>query len=152
MSGQTSTTITFSFGRVGRPRLRLIHRKTQSSNIYRGRAFIRGRSVASRWGFQNRRTLVPREVHAYYPRSRATARRSSSTSTQAVRPRVAGIITLADIAYLPLMRCRQLLMTWFVTARQPAGVLLCAWTSSPTLNFSGSHNLFWLVDLPKHQN
>ena len=46
---------------------------------------------------------------------------------QAVRPRVAGIITLADIAYLPLMRCRQLL-TWFVTARQPAGVLVCAWT------------------------
>ena len=66
-------------------------------------------------------------LHAYYPRSRATARRSSSTSTQAVRPRLAGIITLADIAYLPLMRCRQLL-TWFVTARQPAGVLLCAWT------------------------
>ena len=60
-------------------------------------------------------------------RLRATARRSSSTPTQAVRPRVADIITLADIAYLPLMRCRQLL-TWFVTARQPAGVLLCAWT------------------------
>ena len=64
---------------------------------------------------------------SYYPLSRATARRSSSTSTQAVRPRVADIITLADIAHLPLMRCRQLL-TWFVTARQPAGVLLCAWT------------------------
>ena len=46
---------------------------------------------------------------------------------QAVRPRVAGIIALADIAHLPLMRCRQLL-TWFATARQPAGVLLCAWT------------------------
>jgi hypothetical protein len=60
-------------------------------------------------------------------RLRATARRSSSTPTQAVRPRVADIITLADIAYLPLMRCRQLL-TWFVTARQPARVLLCAWT------------------------
>ena len=60
-------------------------------------------------------------------RLRATARRSSSSPTQAVRPRVADIITLADIAYLPLMRCRQLL-TWFVTARQPAGVLLCAWT------------------------
>ena len=60
-------------------------------------------------------------------RLRATARRSSSTPTQAVRPRVADIITLADIAYLSLMSRRQLL-TWFVTARQPAGVLLCAWT------------------------
>ena len=38
----------FLFGRVGRARLRLIHRKAQSSNIHRGRAFIRGRSVASR--------------------------------------------------------------------------------------------------------
>ena len=35
-----------------------------------------------------------------------------------VRPRVADITTLADIAYLPLMRCRQLL-AWCVTARQP---------------------------------
>ena len=43
---------------------------------------------------------------------------------QAVRPRVADTITLADIAHLPLMRCRQLL-TWFVTACQPAGVLVC---------------------------
>lgn len=34
----------------------------QSSNIYRGRAFIRGRSVASRWGFVNRRTLCSWEV------------------------------------------------------------------------------------------
>ena len=32
-------------------------------------------------------------------------------------------VTLADIAYLPLMRCSHLL-TWFVTARQPAGVLV----------------------------
>ena len=47
---------------------------------------------------------------------------------EAVRPRVAGIIALADIAHLPLMRCRQLL-TWFATARQPAGVLVvCAST------------------------
>ena len=62
MSGRTPTTMAFLFGRIGRPRLRLIHCKTQSSNIYRGRAFIRGHSVASRWGFQNRPTLVPREV------------------------------------------------------------------------------------------
>ena len=64
MSGRTSTTITFLFGRIGRPRLRPIHHKTQSSNIYHGRAFIRGRSVASRWGFQMRPTLMPREVIA----------------------------------------------------------------------------------------
>ena len=62
MSGRTSTTITFLFGRSGRPRLRLIHRKTQSSNMHRGRAFIRGRSVASRWGFQMRPTLCSWEV------------------------------------------------------------------------------------------
>ena len=37
-------------------------------------------------------------------RLRATARRSSSTPTQAVRPRVADIISLAEIAYLPLTR------------------------------------------------
>ena len=52
MSGRTSTTMTFSFGRIGKvARFRLIHRKTQSSNIHLGRAFIRGRSVASRWLF-----------------------------------------------------------------------------------------------------
>ena len=62
MSGRTSTTITFPFGRIGRPRLRLIHRKTQSSNIHCGRTFIRGRSIASRWGFQMRPTLCSWEV------------------------------------------------------------------------------------------
>ena len=64
MSGRTPTSITCLFGRVGRPRLRLIHRKTQSSNIHRARAFIRGRSVASRWGFQMRPTLCSWEVEA----------------------------------------------------------------------------------------
>ncbi len=47
---------------------------------------------------------------------------------QAVRPRVAGIITLADIVHLPLMRCRQLLAECATARQQPAGVLSCAWT------------------------
>ena len=60
---------------------------------------------------------LPRATTRRSPR--ATARRSSSTSTSrsTTRPRAAEIITLADIAYLPLMRCSQLL-AWFVTARQ----------------------------------
>ena len=69
---------------------------------------------------------APGGLQGYYLRSRATARRSSSTSTsRSTTSRRHD--HLADIAYLPLMRCRQLL-TWFVTARQPAGVLVCAWT------------------------
>ena len=62
MSGRTSTTTIFPFGRIGRPSLRLIHRNTQSSNIHRGRAFIRGRSIAFMWGFQMRPTLCSWEV------------------------------------------------------------------------------------------
>ena len=46
-SGRTSTTVTFRDRRFIRLRLRLIHCKTQSSNIYIERAFVRGRSVAS---------------------------------------------------------------------------------------------------------
>ena len=71
MSGRTSKTITFLFGRIGGPRLRIIHCKTQSSNIHRGRAFIRGRSAASIWGFFLRRTLCSWEVCARLAASQA---------------------------------------------------------------------------------
>ena len=47
-------------------------------------------------------------------------------------------VTLADIAYLPLMRCSQLL-TWFVTARASQLACLCVHGPSPTL--PGSFNL-----------
>ena len=46
-SGRTSTTVTFRDRRLMRPRLRLIHCKTQRSNIYTELTFVQGRSVAS---------------------------------------------------------------------------------------------------------
>ena len=57
---QTSTTINLIWSkRIGRARSRPIHRKMQSSNMNRGRAFIRDRSVVSRWGFEMARTFLP---------------------------------------------------------------------------------------------
>ena len=62
----------FSFGRIGRARLRLIHRKTQSSIIPWARVHPRsfGRIQV---GFKNRRTLMPGEVYPL-PKSRRFCR------------------------------------------------------------------------------
>ena len=76
---------------------------------------------------------APGGLPGYYLRSRATAR-DPLRPLQAVRPRVAGIITLADIAHLPLMRCRQLL-TWCITARQPAACFRVHGPSPVCTNF-----------------
>ena len=63
----------------------------------------------------------------YYLPSMTTARRSSSASTSRSFDQEFQAYHLGRHRVPLLVRCRQLL-TWFVTARQPAGVLVCAWT------------------------
>jgi len=53
-------------------------------------------------------------------------------------------VTLADIAYLPLMRCSQLL-TWFVTARASQLACLCVHGPSPILIFIFQQYFFGLA-------